>query len=90
MVKGRRIKLRYAHIGGHNPPLIVIHGNQTEAVPSAYRRYLEKEIRAALRLEGTPLRLQFRSGENPFRGRKNLLTPRQVAKRKRLQRHIRR
>lgn len=90
LVQGRRIKLRYAHLGGHNPPLIVIHGNQTEAVPSAYRRYLEKEIRAALRLEGTPLRLQFRSGENPFRGRKNLLTPRQVAKRKRLQRHIRR
>jgi GTP-binding protein len=90
LVHGRRIKLRYAHLGGHNPPLIVIHGNQTDAVPNSYRRYLEKELRAALRLEGTPLRLEFRSGENPFKGRKNTLTPRQIAKRKRLQRHIRR
>jgi len=90
LVGGRRIKLRYAHLGGRNPPVIVIHGNQTEAVPGAYRRYLEKGYRTALRLEGTPLRLEFRTGENPYRNRRTELTPRQVAKRRRLMRHTQR
>ncbi|MGQ0657776.1 MAG: ribosome biogenesis GTPase Der [Chromatiales bacterium] len=86
LVRGRRIRLRYAHLGGHNPPRIVIHGSQTEAVPSAYRRYLEKQFRAALDIEGTPLKLEFRTGSNPYRSRRNLLTPRQVSKRRRLKR----
>ncbi len=90
LVRGRRIKLRYAHQGGHNPPLIVIHGNQTEAVPEAYRRYLENFFRRALRLSGTPIRIEFKGGENPYQGRKNVLTPRQVKHRKRLQRHVKR
>ena len=90
LVRGRRIKLRYAHQGGHNPPLIVIHGNQTEAVPEAYRRYLENFFRRALRLTGTPIRIEFKGGENPYQGRKNILTPRQVKHRKRLQRHVKR
>ncbi|HTT07206.1 MAG TPA: ribosome biogenesis GTPase Der, partial [Gammaproteobacteria bacterium] len=63
LVRGRRIKLRYAHLGGHNPPRIVIHGNQTESVPNAYRRYLENEFRKLLKIEGTPLKLEFRTGE---------------------------
>ena len=84
LVHGRRIKLRYAHQGGRNPPLIVIHGNQTEHVPAAYRRFLEQRFREALRLRGTPVRVEFRTGENPFAGRKNPLTPRQIRKRKRL------
>jgi GTP-binding protein len=84
LVHGRRIKLRYAHQGGRNPPLIVIHGNQTEHVPAAYRRFLEQRFRDALRLRGTPVRVEFRTGENPFAGRKNPLTPRQIRKRKRL------
>src|SRR3990172_2618607 len=83
LVHGRRIKLRYAHQGGHNPPLIIIHGNQTESVPGAYRRYLENTFRDALKLEGTPVRIEFKGGENPFKDRKNVLTPRQVEKRKR-------
>jgi len=87
LVHGRRIKLRYAHQGGHNPPLIIIHGNQTESVPGAYRRYLENTFRDALKLEGTPVRIEFKGGENPFKDRKNVLTPRQVEKRKRLMRH---
>jgi GTP-binding protein len=86
LVRGRRIKLRYAHLGGHNPPRIVIHGNQTESVPNSYRRYLEKEFRAALALEGTPVRLEFRTGQNPYKGRRNTLTPRQIARRKRMMR----
>ncbi|MAN50755.1 MULTISPECIES: ribosome biogenesis GTPase Der [unclassified Marinimicrobium] len=69
MVQGRRIKLRYAHPGGHNPPIVVIHGNQTEAVPSHYARYLEKTFRQVLKLEGTPVRIEFKSSENPFAGR---------------------
>lgn len=86
LVRGRRIKLRYAHLGGRNPPRIVIHGNQTEALPGAYRRYLEKQFRNDLRIEGTPLRLEFRTGANPFRDRRNTLSPRQAAKRRRLKR----
>ncbi|MCW9025258.1 MAG: ribosome biogenesis GTPase Der [Gammaproteobacteria bacterium] len=84
LVKGRRIKLRYAHQGGQNPPVIVIHGNQTASVPDAYRRYLINAYIKHLRLEGTPMRLEFKSGENPFQGKKNVLTRRQVEKRKRL------
>lgn len=84
MVRGRRIKLRYAHTGGHNPPIIVIHGNQTEEVPESYKRYLMNTFRKLLRLEGTPLRLEFKSSHNPFADRRNTLTPRQEYKRKRL------
>ncbi len=88
LVHGRRIKLRYAHQGGRNPPLIVVHGNQTEHVPAAYRRYLEQRFAGALRLRGTPVRVEFRTGANPFEGRKNPLTPRQVRKRSRLVRFV--
>jgi GTP-binding protein len=87
-VRGRRIKLRYAHQGGQTPPLIVIHGNQTQALPESYKRYLKNVFRRTLDLKGTPLHLEFRSSTNPFEGRKNVLTARQVAKRKRLMRHV--
>lgn len=90
LVRGRRIKLRYAHQGGHNPPVIVIHGNQTEAVPDTYRRYLTNTFRTALKLTGTPVRLEFRTSENPYAGRRNTLTPRQMEKRKRLRRFTKR
>jgi GTP-binding protein len=88
LVKGRRIKLRYAHQGGSNPPLIIIHGNQTAAVPAAYQRYLINTFRNQFRLKGTPMRLEFKTGANPYAGKKNVLTKRQVAKRKRLQKRI--
>jgi GTP-binding protein len=84
LVRGRRIKLRYAHQGGRNPPIVVIHGNQTQHVPDAYRRYLENYFRKAFRLTGTPMRIEFRTDANPFAGRRNELTPRQVRKRQRL------
>ena len=87
LVRGRRIKLRYAHQGGSNPPVIVVHGNQTELVPASYRRYLAGRFRAAFALVGTPLRIEFRTGENPFKGRRNTLTPRQRRRRERLRRH---
>lgn len=88
LVRGRRIKLRYAHQGGQNPPVVVVHGNQTEHVPESYRRYLANTFRKVFNLTGTPVRVEFKSGENPFRGRRNTLTPRQVRRRKRLLRHV--
>ncbi len=88
LVHGRRIKLRYAHQGGKNPPIIVIHGNQTSEVPDTYKRYLVSRFRKALKLKGTPIRVEFRSGENPYEGKKNKLTKRQVQKRQRLKKYI--
>ena len=61
-----RPKLRYAHQGGQNPPIIVIHGNALESIESSYKRYLEKHFRDSFSLTGTPLRIEFRSGKNPF------------------------
>ena len=71
MVSGRRIKLRYAHLGGHNPPVIVIHGNQTQALPKSYQRYLENVYRNVFKLEGTPLHVEFKQNANPYEGKKN-------------------
>ena len=83
-VLGRRIKLRYAHQSGRNPPKIMIHGNQTEKLPVAYRRYLINEFRAHFKLKGVPLQVEFKTGDNPFKDKKNKLTPRQIASRKRM------
>jgi GTP-binding protein len=83
MVRGRRAKPRFAHPGGRNPPLIVIHGNQVEGLPDHYVRYLEKTYRRELDLHGTPVRIELKSTVNPFAGRKNELTPRQIAKKRR-------
>lgn len=87
MVGSHRIKLRYAHAGGKNPPIIVIHGNQTESLPQHYKKYLEKTFRAALDLHGTPIKLEFKSTENPYALRKNQLNSRQEAKKRRLLEH---
>ncbi len=88
LVRGRRIKLRYAHQGGRNPPVIVIHGNQTDKLPEAYRRYLINRFRKAFKLRGTPVRLSFKTSDNPYKGRRNKLTPRQERKRKRLMKKV--
>ena len=88
LVRGRRIKLRYAHQGGRNPPVIVIHGNQTERVPATYKRYLVNAFRDALELTGTPIRIEFKTGDNPFKDRKNKLTGRQQKRKQRLMRHV--
>ena len=90
VVRGRRIKLRYAHQGGINPPVVVIHGNGAEETPEPYARYLARAVRTRFRLRGTPLRIEFRSGENPYAGRRNTLTPRQARHRKRMMRHVKR
>lgn len=88
MAHGRRIKLKYAHQGGQNPPLIIIHGNQTDSVPNAYQRYLINVFRKAFKLKGTPVRVEFRGGDNPYKDKKNTLTRRQVERKRRLMRHV--
>ena len=85
IVNTRRIKLKYAHQGGRNPPIVVIHGVQTDALPISYKRYLMNYFREKLKLSGTPIRLEFRSPVNPFHGQKKKLTEWQVQKRERLQ-----
>ena len=84
LVKGRRVKLKYAHAGGYNPPLIVIHGTQVEDLPDSYKRYLMNYFRKSLQLMGTPVRVEFRGTENPFAEKRNTLTPNQQYKRDRL------
>jgi GTP-binding protein len=61
-----RPKMRYAHQGGQNPPLIIIHGNALDAIPDSYRRFLETRFRTEFKLEGTPLRIEFKSSQNPY------------------------
>ena len=80
LVGGRRIRLRYAHQGGRHPPVVVVHGSRLEQLPGHYRRYLANAFRKAFRLEGAPLRLEFKSGGNPFAGRRN--RPRPLRRRK--------
>ena len=88
LASGRRIKLRYAHAGGQNPPIVVIHGSKTDALPASYSRYLEKTFRRVLELHGTPIRIELRTGDNPYAGKRNKLTQRQVQRRRRLMSHI--
>lgn len=86
-VNNRRIRLRYAHAGGHNPPIIVIHGKQTDKLPDSYRRFLEKFFRNALKLEGTPIRIELKSSENPYTEKEKHLTPQQVAQKRRIKKN---
>ena len=77
---GRRPKPRYAHQGGTNPPTIIIHGTQCDRLPDSYTRYLENGFRQRLEIEGSPLQVHYRQGENPYAGRKNKPTSRQLKK----------
>ncbi|MBQ4837425.1 MULTISPECIES: ribosome biogenesis GTPase Der [Pseudoalteromonas] len=74
LVRGRRVKLKYAHAGGYNPPRIVIHGNQVHDLPDSYKRYLMNYYRKALNIMGTPIKIEFREGDNPYSGRTNKMT----------------
>ncbi len=84
LVRSRRVKMKYAHAGGYNPPVIVIHGNQVQDLPDSYKRYLTNYYRRALEIMGTPIKIEFREGGNPYEGKKNKLTLAQQRKRKRL------
>ena len=67
LVRGRRIKLRYAHQGGRNPPRIVIHGNQTASTPDAYTRFLANVFRKKFDLFATPVVIEYRTDSNPYK-----------------------
>ncbi|QIA62583.1 ribosome biogenesis GTPase Der [Vibrio astriarenae] len=84
MVRGRRVKLKYAHAGGYNPPIVVIHGNLVNELPDSYKRYLMNYYRKSLEIMGTPIRIQFQSSENPFEGKTSKMTLSQERKRKKL------
>ncbi len=84
MKHGRTAKLRYAHSGGKLPPRIVIHGSRTDTVPDSYRRYLVNRFIKHFKLKGTPVFIDFRDSDNPYKDRKNKLSRRQLDKRKRL------
>ncbi|EIL89946.1 MULTISPECIES: ribosome biogenesis GTPase Der [Rhodanobacter] len=88
LVRGHAPKLRFAHPGGSNPPTVVIHGSRTKHIAPAYRRYLENFFRKRYKLEGTPIRIEFREGENPYAGKKNVLTEAQQRKRQRMIREM--
>lgn len=88
LVRGRRIKFKYAHQGGSNPFILVIHGNQTDSTPNAYKRYLMNYFRKTLKLVGTQVRIEFKGTENPYEGKKNKLSLGQQRKRKRLMKFV--
>lgn len=88
LVRRRRIKLKYAHAGGYNPPIVVIHGTQVKDLSDSYKRYLSNYFLRSLKIMGTPVRIQFNEIANPFSGRRNTLTLTQLRKRKRLMSHI--
>ena len=78
-----RPKMRYAHQGGSNPPIVVIHGSGLDGVKDTYKRYLEHQFQQAFKLKGTPLRIELRSSVNPFEGKRKPLTEKQDAQRRR-------
>lgn len=89
LARGRRIKLKYAHLGGYDPVRIIIHGNQTRDIPANYQRYLAAHFRKKMMLTGTPVFIEFKHGDNPYKMIRNTLTRRQYRKRQRLIRHDR-
>ncbi|WP_372870492.1 ribosome biogenesis GTPase Der [Shewanella sp.] len=88
MVNGRRVKLKYAHAGGYNPPIVVVHGNQVSKLPDSYKRYMMNYYRRSLKVVGTPIQLRFHEGDNPFEGKTEKLTLSQERRRKRMMSHI--
>lgn len=88
LVNGRRVKLKYAHAGGYNPPIVVIHGNQVSKLPDSYKRYMMNYFRRSLKVVGTPIQLRFQEGDNPFENNTEKLTMSQERRRKRAQSHI--
>ncbi|GAB3734198.1 ribosome biogenesis GTPase Der [Luteimonas pelagia] len=89
-VRGHVAKLRFAHPGGSNPPTFIVHGTRTRTLSDTYKRYLENFFRKRFKLVGTPVRFVFKEGDNPYKDRKNVLTERQAARKRRLLRHVKR
>jgi GTP-binding protein len=89
-IRGHVSKLRFVHPGGSNPPTFVVHGTRLKALPESYKRYLENFFRKRFKLVGTPVQFVFKEGVNPYEGKKNVLTERQVASRRRMIRNAKR
>ncbi|MBF6024796.1 ribosome biogenesis GTPase Der [Lysobacter niastensis] len=89
-VRGHVAKLRYAHPAQSNPPTFIVHGTRLRTLGDTYKRYLENFFRKRFKLVGTPVRFVFKEGTNPYEGKKNVLTERQVAKKRRLIKHVKR
>ncbi|AXI84101.1 ribosome biogenesis GTPase Der [Xylella taiwanensis] len=89
-IRGHVSKLRYVHPAGSNPPTFIVHGTRLKMLPDTYKRYLENFFRKHFKLVGTPVRFLFREGDNPYEGRKNVLSERQIQRRRRLIRHVKR
>jgi len=87
-IRGHVSKLRYVHPGGSNPPTFIVHGTRLKELPESYKRYLENFFRKRFKLIGTPVQFIFREGANPYEGKKNVLSDRQIAKKKRLIKHV--
>jgi len=87
-VKGRQLKFKHVHFGGTFPTTLIVHANQDKKIPQNYKRYLINSFRAVLGLQSIQLRLLFRKADNPYKDKKNILSERQVKKRKRLIKHI--
>ncbi|WP_417762130.1 ribosome biogenesis GTPase Der [Shewanella sp.] len=84
LINGRRVKLKYAHIGGYNPPVIVVHGNQVSRLPDSYKRYMTNYYRKSLNVVGSPIQMRFQEGDNPFEGKVEKLTLSQARQRQRM------
>jgi len=87
-IRGHVSKLRYVHPGGSNPPTFIVHGTRLKELPDSYKRYLENFFRKRFKLVGTPVTFLFREGANPYEGKKNVLTERQIARKRRLMKHV--
>ena len=87
-VNGRQLKLKHVHFGGINPTTLVIHSNQDKKIPQNYKKYLENSFRSSLKLQSIQLKLIFRKSDNPFENKVNKLTDRQIKKRQRMMRHV--
>ena len=89
-VKGKRLKIKYVNQIGTFPPTLVFHGNHLQSVPNAYDRYLKNLFTQELGLTNTPLKIEYRSGDNPFKDKKNILTDRQINRKRRLMKFVKR
>ncbi len=90
VVRGHVAKMRFAHPGAESPPTFIVHGTRLKTLSATYQRYMENFFRKRFKLVGTPIRFLFREGENPYKDKKNVLTEKQVAKKRRLIRHVKR
>ena len=87
-ISGRQVKMRYVHFGGIHPTKFIIHSNFSSKIPSNYKRYLINSFREELNLNGVELNIIFKKGDNPYEGKKNKLSVRQIKKKKRLIKHV--